>query len=50
MKKLFKVTIDESINNFEKIYFSGGKVGLQISTSRSNFLELVKPIVSDITL
>lgn len=49
MKKQFKITIDESIVNFTKLYFSGGKVGLQISTSTTDFLKLVDPIISKIT-
>lgn len=49
MKKQFKVTIDKSITNFKNLYFSGGKVGLQIMTSTTDFLKLVNPLISDIT-
>lgn len=30
MKKLFETVIDESVKNFEYIYVSGGKIGVQI--------------------
>ena len=33
MKKLFTTTIDETARNFERIAFSGGKLGCQINTS-----------------
>ena len=33
MKKLFKTVIDTSINDFEKIYVSGGSLGTQIKIS-----------------
>ena len=49
MKKPFKVTINESFKYFDKIYFSGGKVGLQISTSTSDLIKLINPVISEIT-
>ena len=41
MKKLFKTTVHESAQNFDKIMFSGGKIGLQIETS----LEKLKKVI-----
>lgn len=49
MKKQFKVTIDESVNALERFYFSGGKVGLQISTSTQDFIRLLNPLISNLT-
>ena len=43
MKKLFKTFIDESVLLYEdKIFFSGGKIGLQIETSFKNLLKIVQ--------
>lgn len=41
MKKLFKTFIDESALKYDKIFFSGGKIGLQIETAFENLLKIV---------
>ena len=45
MKKYFKTTIDISASNYDKIIFSGGKIGYQIETT---LLELSKIIKFDL--
>lgn len=41
MKKQFKTFIDISIQNKDKIYLSGGKVGLQIETSLEDLSKVI---------
>ena len=48
MKKQFKTFIDSTALNFENIYFSGGKIGLQIETSLENLQKIVPVITADI--
>lgn len=50
MKKLFKTFIDETALNFERIYFSAGKIGLQIETSLENLIKVVPVITAEITV
>ncbi len=50
MKKLFKTFIDETALNFENIYFSAGKIGLQIETSLENLIKVVPVITAEITV
>ena len=50
MKKLFKTFIDETALNFENIYFSAGKIGLQIETSLENLIKIVPVITAEITV
>ena len=50
MKKLFKTFIDSTALNFENIYFSAGKIGLQIETSLENLIKVVPVITADITV
>ncbi len=38
MKKSFKTVVDASATNYEKIFFSGGKIGLQIETEPNKIL------------
>ena len=50
MKKLFKTTIDETAQNYERIFFSAGKIGYQIECSLSD-LQTVGPVgFFDLTL
>lgn len=49
MKKQFKVTINDTAQNFEKIKFSAGKVGYQVEMKFSDFNDFVKPNIFNIT-
>ena len=49
MKKNYKVTIDESAKNFEDIYLSGGKVGLQLKVKLSDLIDVISPAFSPLT-
>lgn len=49
MKKFFPTTIDASAQNFEEIYFSGGKIGLQIETSLSELQKVINFKLADIS-
>ncbi len=42
MKKFFTTTIDSSARNFEKIFFSAGKIGLQIEINVSDIQKVIK--------
>lgn len=50
MKKLFKTFIDSTALNFENVYFSAGKIGLQIETSLENLIKVVPVITAEITV
>ena len=50
MKKFFKTTIHESARNFDKIMFSGGKIGLQIETSLENLKKVIPLTLYDLTV
>ncbi len=41
MKKLLTTVLDSTAQGFDKIFFSGGKIGLQIETSPENLKKLV---------
>ena len=41
MKKGFPTFIDSSVSNFKEIFFSGGKIGLQIKTTPDNLSEII---------
>ena len=41
MKKEFPTFIDSSVSNFKEIFFSGGKIGLQIKTTPDNLSEII---------
>ena len=41
MKKLFKTCLDSSAENFDRIIFSGGKIGYQIEMSPMDLLKVV---------
>lgn len=48
LKKQFKVVIDKSANNFEKIIFSGGKVGYQVEVDINDFKKVINCKFEDI--
>ena len=48
LKKQFKVVIDKSANNFEKIIFSGGKVGYQVEVDINNLKKVINCKFEDI--
>lgn len=41
MKKLFKTVIDESAKNFDEIYVSAGKVGMQVKLNPNDLISVV---------
>ena len=49
-KILDKLVINIIEANFENIYFSGGKIGLQIELSLENLQRIVPIITADITV
>lgn len=49
MKKLFKTVIDESASSYDKIIFSGGKIGYQIETTLSELKKAISFILEDIS-
>lgn len=49
MKKLFNTVIDESASSYDKIIFSGGKIGYQIETTLSELKKAVPFILGDIS-
>lgn len=49
MKKLFKTIIDISASNYDKIIFSGGKIGYQIETTLLELSKIIKFDLKDIT-
>lgn len=50
MKKFFKTTIHESAKDFDKIMFSGGKIGLQIETTLENLKKVIHLTLYDLTV
>ena len=48
MKKLFKTVIDETAKNYESIYVSAGKIGMQIKINPDDLLKIVNGIYGDI--
>lgn len=48
MKKVFSTIIDESVQNQENIFFSGGKIGCQIETTLEGLLKVVRVNTGDI--
>ena len=49
MKKLFKTFIDSSALDFYTIYFSGGKIGLQVETRLKHLQEIIPVTIAEIT-
>ena len=41
MKKLFRTTLDESAKQRAHIFFSGGRIGLQIETAPAALAQLI---------
>ena len=50
MKKFFKTTFHNSINGFEKIFFSGGKVGFQVEVNVRDIEKVIRYSVADLTV
>ena len=48
MKKLFKTVIDEKASSYDKIIFSGGKIGYQIETALSELKKAIPFILGDV--
>ena len=49
MEKFFKTIIDISASNYDKIIFSGGKIGYQIETTLLELSKIIKFDLKDIT-
>lgn len=48
MKKLFTTTIHSTAEDFERIFFSGGKIGCQVETTLENLKKIVPVRIADI--
>ena len=48
LKKDYQVSIDESVLALEELYFSGGKVGVQVKVKVDDFLHLAHPKINDL--
>ena len=48
LKKDYQVSIDESVLALEELYFSGGKVGVQVKVKVDDFLNLAHPKIGDL--
>ncbi|MCR5416878.1 MAG: Cys-tRNA(Pro) deacylase [Pseudobutyrivibrio sp.] len=48
MKKFFTTVIDASANNFEEIFFSGGKVGHQLKVAVADISKIIRVDFKDI--
>ena len=48
LKKDYQVSIDESVLALKELYFSGGKVGVQVKVKVDDFLNLAHPKISDL--
>ena len=49
MKKFFTTVIDESAKKYERIYFSGGRIGLQVETTLAELEKVIKFRLADIS-
>ena len=49
MKKSYRTFIDASALSQDHIYFSGGKIGLQIETAPGDLIDLLQITAADIT-
>lgn len=49
MKKVFPTTVDISAKNSDKIFFSAGKIGLQVEINLSDLEKVIKVNFGDIT-
>jgi Cys-tRNA(Pro)/Cys-tRNA(Cys) deacylase len=50
MKKQFKTVINDTAKELDKIYISGGKVGLQLKLSPSDFCRAAQAVYQNITM
>ena len=48
LKKDYQASIDESALALEELYFSGGKVGVQVKVKVDDFLNLAHPKIADL--
>ena len=48
MKKTFHTTVQESARNFDKIFFSGGKVGYQVEVAPQDLEKMVRLEYGDV--
>ena len=49
MKKSFKTVIDSSVRNYDKLIFSGGKIGYQVETTLDELKKVIDFDLKDIT-
>ena len=49
MKKSFKTVIDSSAKNYDKLIFSGGKIGYQVETTLDELKKVIDFDLKDIT-
>jgi len=49
MKKSFKTVIDSSAKNYDKLIFSGGKIGYQVETALDELKKVINFDLKDIT-
>ena len=49
MKKSFKTVIDSSARNYDKLIFSGGKIGYQVETTLDELKKIINFDLKDIT-
>ena len=49
MKRLFATTVDEAAALYDRIYFSGGRIGCQIETSLDSLKAAIPVKEADIT-
>ena len=49
MKKSFKTVIDSSAKNYDKLIFSGGKIGYQVETTLDELKKVISFDLKDIT-
>lgn len=49
MKKSFKTVIDSSARNYDKLIFSGGKIGYQVETALDELKKVINFDLKDIT-
>ena len=49
MKKQFSTVIDATAKNYDEIFFSAGKIGLQIETALENLEKIIPITLSEIT-
>lgn len=50
MKKMFPTVFDSSAEEFEKIYVSGGRIGLTLKVPVKDLLSVTRGITADITM